>query len=116
MRRPAWVVNDAEWKTDCAEIVRCARDLVEGRRGIIESARVLHRLAFKVRDEWDADFVVFRGIDSERNDLPAGPEREHWAPAALVREDEKIRCYEDQCRPEAMQSARRLLWKYGGAE
>jgi hypothetical protein len=114
MKCPAWVVNKEEWEADCAAIVQCTLDLLEGRRGIIESARVLQRLAFRVRGEHDADFVVFRGIDSESDALPVGPEREHWAAAVLAREDEKIRSYENQCRPAAVQSARRLMWKYGG--
>jgi hypothetical protein len=116
MKRPVWVVNEAKWEADCAAVVQCARDLLEGRRGIIESARVLRRLAFEVRNEWDADFLVFRGIDSESDVLPIGRESDHWAPAALVREDEKIRAYEERCRADSVQAARRLMWKYGGAE
>jgi len=57
--------------------------------------------------------AVNRVLIAESDDLPVGPEREHWAAAALVRDDEKIRSYEERCRSEAVQSARRLMWKYG---
>jgi hypothetical protein len=113
MKRPAWVVNEAEWLADCDAIVQCARDLIEGRRGIIESARVLQSLAFSVRDERDPDFVVFRGIDSETDALPVGEVRKYWSPSALEREDVKIRSCEERYRKAAMEAANRLIVKYG---
>ncbi|HUA79686.1 MAG TPA: hypothetical protein VL997_04890, partial [Dyella sp.] len=98
MDKPEWVTNEPEWLADCRAVTQCAHDLIEGRKGVIESARVLRRLAYKVRDEWDTDFVFFRGIDSESDHLPVGGERQHWSAPRLEREDEKIRAYEDERR------------------
>jgi len=114
MDRPAWVTNEAEWLSDCKAIVHSACDLMEGRRGIIESARVMQRLARKVRDERDANFIVFGGIASESDDLPVGEERRNWAASALEREDAKIKivAFEEQCREAALRSAKHLVDKY----
>jgi hypothetical protein len=75
MDRPAWVTNEHHWRENCREVVQCCRDLVEGRLGVIEAARVLRDLAFRVRAEEDSDFKLFRFLDSESDALPIGPKR-----------------------------------------
>ena len=68
---------------------------MEGRLGVIEAARVLQELAFRVRAEEDPDFMLFRFLDSESDALPVGPQRQYWSVSALEREDAKIAAFED---------------------
>jgi len=113
MHRPSWVRNEADWLADCAAIVQCARGLIEGHAGVIESARAMQRLAYKVRDAQDPAFTVFCAIYSESDALPVGEERKNWAPSALPQEDVKIQSFEERWRDRAFQAARLLVKKYG---
>jgi hypothetical protein len=112
MDRPIWVTNEQEWLANCREIVRRARDLIEGRANVIESARALFGLSFRVRAERDPDFQRFAGIDSESDALPVGPERDNWSRSALEREDAKIVAFQERWRDQAVESAKRLIEKY----
>jgi hypothetical protein len=112
MDRPAWVTNEQHWHRSCREVVERCRDLMEGRLSVIEAARVLRELAFRVRAEEDPDFILFRAIDSESDALPIGPEREHWSTSALEREDSKIAAFEETWRSRALLSARNLTERY----
>jgi hypothetical protein len=112
MDRPDWVPNEHHGREDCREIVQRCQDLLEGRLGVIEAARRLKELAFRVRAEEDEDFLLFRVIDSESDALPVGPGRAHWSAAALEREDAKIAGFEDNWREQAMASARHSAEKY----
>lgn len=112
MDRPKWVRNEAEWRSDCNAIVRSARDLIDGRKGVIESARALRRLGQKVRADGDPDFTLFIAIDSESDSFPVGDERKNWALPALEHEDVKIGSFEKAWRGQAVNAARRLFDKY----
>jgi hypothetical protein len=113
MDRPSWVRNEADWLVDCAAIVQCALDLIQGRAGVIESARAMQRLSYKVRDERDPAFTVFCAIYSESDALPVGEERKNWAPSALQQEEAKIASFEEHWRDRSFQAAQLLVEKYG---
>ena len=112
MERPWWVTDESEWMADCTTIVQCVRDLIEGRKGVIESARTLQCLARRVRNERDPDFIVFIGIDSECHELPFGEVRTYWSASALAKADSRISSLEELWREQAMRAATRLLEKY----
>jgi hypothetical protein len=109
---PAWVTNEASWRKKRKTVVARARDLIEGRIGVIVCAREMSKLAFWLREQDDPNFVTFRAIDSESDTLPAGPEREFWSASALREEDEKIHAAESLWRASAMEAAQALLEKY----
>jgi hypothetical protein len=113
MDRPSWVRNETDWLADCAAIAQCALDLIEGRLAVIEAARAMQKLAFKVRDEQDPNFTVFLAIYSDSDSLPVGEERKNWAPSALRGEDAKIESLEERWRERALQAARLLIKRYG---
>jgi hypothetical protein len=79
---------------------------------VIEAARLLWKLSYRVQAEWDPDFVTFRGIYSESDAFPVGPERQNWATEALKREDAKIASFEAHWRPKAIAAAANLAKKY----
>jgi hypothetical protein len=103
-------------RENCREIVERCHNLLDGRVGVIEAARSLTALAFRVRAEEDTDFLLFRVIGSESDALPVGPERAHWSAGALEREDARIAGFEDSWREQAMLSARNLADRYACRE
>jgi hypothetical protein len=109
---PQWVTNEASWRKTRRKVVARARDFIEGRIGVITCAREMSRLAFWLREQNDPNFITFRGIDSESDALPVGPERQCWSESALREEDEKIRAAEELWRVAATEAARRLMEKY----
>ncbi|WP_260854383.1 hypothetical protein [Paraburkholderia sp. BCC1884] len=61
--------------------------MLEGRLGVIETARVMLPLAYWTKVQNEPEFLLFRAITSETDDLPVGDVRAHWAADALERED-----------------------------
>jgi hypothetical protein len=114
MDRPTWVTNEHHWRENCREVVQCCQDLMEGRLGVIEAARLLQELAFRVRAEEDPDFKLFRFLDSESDALPVGPQRQYWSVSALEREDAKVAAFEENWRGKACLSAANLAERYAG--
>jgi hypothetical protein len=112
--RPEWVTDEPSWLNDWQAVVTQAQALLEGRVGVIVCARHMTRLAFQLREEHDPNFIVFRGIDSESDCLPAGAERGNWSSTALVEEDRKISVAENQWREVAKNAASKLIAKYEG--
>jgi hypothetical protein len=112
MQRPVWATNEEQWTTHCRKIRARARDLLEGRLGVIAAAREFTRLAQWARAHEDPDFTTFVGIDSESDHLPVGPVRAEWASDALAKKDSEIHELENKCREDAYRAARNLLEKY----
>lgn len=115
MKPPAHIRNIDLWESNCRRIHARAVDLLEGRSGIIESARELTRLAFWAGLEEDDDLSTFVGIDSETGSLPVGEVRKLWADYALERYDAEIRRAEELYRPVALESASRLRERFAWA-
>ncbi len=112
MRRPDAIRNEPRWIVLCTKIRARALDFIEGRLGMFEAAQALSKLAIWTHARDDADLKVFTLIYGEFVGLPAGPERAHWAPDALVREDAKIRAVEARWREMAQMAAARLVERY----
>jgi hypothetical protein len=112
MNRPDSIRNEAKWIVDCAKIRARARDLIEGRISLFEASEKLSMLAMRVHAKDDPDLWIFRLILGEFVGIPAGAERRHWAPHALVREDLKIRNLEAIWRDRAVVAAKRLVERY----
>jgi hypothetical protein len=72
MKRPEWETNESQWISRCCQIRARAEDLVEGRIGAIEAARVLLPLIFWTRGQDDPDLAVFTRIDDESADRGTG--------------------------------------------
>jgi hypothetical protein len=112
MNPPSWVTNEDYWRKQCQRLVAHAQELIEGRVGVIETARAMiqYRSWFRVGN--DPDFMTFVGIDSETDHLPIGSVRQHWDNAALEKKDVEIKRAETFYRDQAMQAAQNLIQKY----
>jgi hypothetical protein len=96
------------------KVTQIARDILDGRVGIIDGAREIRRfcgghLGF---DERDPDLNIFVGIDSETDDLPIGNVRQYWAPDALAQKDVDIARCEGMYRKAALRAASHLITRF----
>jgi hypothetical protein len=96
------------------EVVSAARSVLNGEIGIIEGARILTALSFRVVADWasDAEFRVLGVLNSETDHLPVGRVRELWDPAALAEKDAIIQRIEAVHRSEVEEACRRLIGRY----
>lgn len=115
MKVPEEIRNEAQWVKMCCRVCARAQQFVEGQLDLFAAAEALQRLQFQTRAKDDEDFLIFRKIWSELGHLPVGPEREHWSPTALAREDPKIQALEIKWYPIAGPAAQRLLARYSWA-
>lgn len=112
MQIPAGITNEALWLKNCRKIRARALDLLKGRLGVIETARAMLPLAYWTKVEGEPEFLLFRAIASETDDLPVGDVREHWATDALEREDLRIEAAEEFWREKALSAAEGLVERY----
>jgi hypothetical protein len=93
-------------------MVHVARQILDGKVGIVAGARELTRLRFPSRAELDSDILVFVGIDSETDHLPLGNVRRQWNAEVLKVKDEELKCYEDRVKERAFSACKNLIAKY----
>lgn len=75
---------------DVVQVMRCARDILEGRLGVIVGARRMAALTADLRAARAEPLSTFLAVDSETDDLPLGAVREHWDPDALAARDVEL--------------------------
>jgi hypothetical protein len=112
MKIPPGVRNEELWRKHCRKIRARALDLLEGRLGVIETARVMLPLAYWTKVQNEPEFLLFRAIASETDDLPVGDVRAHWAADALEREDVRIEAAEKLWLEQALSAAEKLIERY----
>lgn len=112
MKIPPGVRNEALWCKQCRMIRARALDLLEGRLGVIETARVMLPLAYWTKGQSEPEFLLFRAIASETDDLPVGNVRAYWSADALEREDVRIEAAENLWREQALSAAKKLIERY----
>jgi hypothetical protein len=89
-------------------ILHVAKELVEGRIGVIAAARELRQ--FHDKEAQLAEILLtFVGIDSETDALPVGGVRKEWSRDALERKDREIAKAEQFYRDSAMNAAAELV-------
>ena len=96
------------------DLVLVCKRLLAGELGVVAAARQITSLASRLHgdDLVREMFGVFVAIDSESDHLPVGPERRHWAQDVLVSKDAEIERYEESCRQEAFEAARKIIKSY----
>jgi hypothetical protein len=112
MKPPKGITDEAKWIRHCCQIHARAKELREGKIGLIEASVALGPLASWTRMESERDFEVFRRLRDELIGLPIARERKWWAAHALAREDVKIQAIQDKWRSKAMKAAANLEAKY----
>ncbi|HTY61768.1 MAG TPA: hypothetical protein VMG30_05875 [Acidobacteriota bacterium] len=115
MKPPSDILNIDFWENNCRKIHARAMDLIDGRSGVIETARALDLLASWTRLQSDEDLKIFISIARETDFLPVGEVRKYWAPDSLEREDAKINKAEEQNRDILISAAMRLAIRFAWA-
>lgn len=109
---PQGITNEELWRKHCRQIRARASDFLEGRLGVIETARAMLPLARWAKVDGEPEFQLFRAIASETDDLPVGEVRAYWAPEALAREDVHIRAAEALWNDKVRSAVVRLVERY----
>jgi hypothetical protein len=87
-----------------------AREVLDGKVGAVEAARILCGLLHQDSSILSqADFNSIRGIESETDDLPVGRVRELWHPDFLPAKDREIARCEDLYRGRVHAICQRIL-------
>jgi hypothetical protein len=97
------------------EMIRVAREILNGSIGIVAGARQMTALRFSSRAEKDEDILVFVGIDSESGHLPLGDFRWRWNKDALKIKDEELNRFELRVKERAFRACENLIAKYDQA-
>ena len=92
------------------ELVRIAKDIIEGRVrplvGAVQLCPHVHTLEREI-DPQSGKLIV--GVSSECDGLPLGHERQYWAAAALQQKDKLTDAYEASVRASIIETAQNLL-------
>ena len=93
-------------------LVAAARDLLEGRIGILEGSRTLTGLMHQCGLEGDNDLIILQGVDSESDRFPLGPVRNLWDPKALAELDPEIAAESDSYRGVVVRACELIVERY----
>jgi hypothetical protein len=95
------------------KVVNTAENILSGKTGIIEGARILTAISHKLV-ETDTDFLVFIATASETDHLPVGEERGVWAKSALQEKNIEIKQAENYHKEKIFSACRIMIekWKH----
>jgi hypothetical protein len=103
--------HDAEYAR--AEVVKIAKRMTEGDIRPLLGARLLFYSFHQLEDDIDPETWRFiTGVHSESDALPIGPDRQHWAPAALREKDKIADDYEQRVRDRLIRVAKELVAQF----
>ena len=95
------------------ELVATARQILTRDVGLIAGChRVVDLLREIGADTLDDEFATFVSVSSETDTLPIGAVRAHWAPAALVVQDEEIDRAEALYRESVNLACQRVIQRF----
>jgi hypothetical protein len=94
-----------------------ARSVLDAQLGVLAAARALTALLHRDRGiVSEEDFNLFRGVESETDDLPLGKVREEWRADALIEKDREIARCEALWRDQVLAACTRILLSTGEIE
>jgi hypothetical protein len=89
-----------------------ARKAMNGEISLLLAVReinsALHGLPELERKVQRSDFLFFKGVSSECDELPLGTERQYWAPESLREKDLRARSYEQKIRKDILSALARI--------
>ncbi len=94
------------------KIVAVCEAILSEEIGIILGSRKLKYLSHLISDDYDKDFMVFIGVDSETDHLPVDWERKNWSIEALQRKDVEIKKHEEGFKEIIFSACEKLIKKF----
>jgi hypothetical protein len=89
--------------------LQIVQDVLDERMSILDATHgLLALLRMHPAFASQSDFELMRAISSETDDLPIGPVREHWHPAALSEKDGEIQRLESLWREQMLLACERM--------
>ena len=97
-------------------VAEIAGDILAGRVGMIEGARLLTGLRHEIEvAEDDPDILVLVAIESETDGLPVGTERVNWGIRGLTGKQTAISEAEGWAKGVGVEACRNLARRFGAA-
>lgn len=96
-------------------IVATARELLSGSVGIIEACRSMVPMLSEVDEPLRSSeaVLVLIAVESETDEFPVGPQRQHWAADILRERDHERDAYLAKVRKDVEDSCRTLIAELG---
>jgi len=89
-----------------------ARKAMNGEISLLLAVRqinsALHGLPERERKIRNEDFIFFKAVSSECDELPLGTERQYWAPESLREKDLRAQSYEQKIREDILSALARI--------
>ena len=89
-----------------------ARKAMNGEISLLLAVRqinsALHGLPERERKIRNEDFIFFKAVSSECDELPLGTERQYWAPESLREKDLLAQSYEQKIREDILSALARI--------
>jgi hypothetical protein len=89
--------------------LKLAQQILAGEIGLLLGVRRLLPNLFFLGLDNHPDFIVFKGIDSQEDHLPVGPECKNWDKDALMKKDPEINEAETFHRENVFEGCRALI-------
>lgn len=70
--------------------LQLSKEILSGEVGLLLGIRKLLPNLFVLGLDNHPDFIIFKGIDSQEDHLPVGPERVYWNKEALAKKDLEV--------------------------
>jgi len=94
------------------ELVKVANAMLDGTFHLLEGARKINGLRFRINDPENKIFNLFVAVDSETDHQPLGPMRALCALEFLRRADEEMEHYLADTRDSILRACRELIQAY----
>ena len=112
MKHDNWY-NEEYMNAKRKEVVKMARDLLEGEIDFLSGVRGLKSFKHEVSDDdFDLDFLVFVAIDSETDHIPLPELRESCSKSWLKECDKEVKEIEERNREQVAEACRKLINRF----
>lgn len=92
-----------------AELIRVAKEMLEGRRHLLEGVRRICDLRHQIGDDDNPVFMPLRAIDSETDHIPLGQVRDGCNAGYLQRVDAEMKAYLDQAKEDILLACKEIV-------
>ena len=112
MKDSIWNHNPAKFVKECKRLRALSKRIIDGEESIIEGSRNMVGYMFRMKENKNDLWKIFRAVDTKSHHLPIGPVRQYWEQNALEKKDKEIKQLEDFYRNDVVAAARQIRDEY----
>jgi len=112
MKDSVWNHNPEKFLKECKRLRALCLRIINGVEPVIEGSRKMLLYLFRMKEQNNKLWNVFRAVDSESHHLPIGSARQYWAKDSLEKKDEEIKALGDFYRDAVIDAARQIRDEY----